>query len=259
MYKIEIVAGLKNTMDRGYTLEQAIQSFINAGYAREDVMDAAERLRKEPALSMQVTPPEQFEEKKKSLKENGKPGFFQRLHLPHIHFASHEKTPKKSEQIPLPSEPEIEKKSEARKTPGLEVSPFRIQKIEPEERSRIKRIEMELRTKKREPEKEIRPEKPMESTAILELPKVAARKIKLEKKEITLENIKVPQIVKKHEIRLPQESTNILGLPKTPRRKSDNAIFVILIILLVMLLGALLFSFFYREKLLEIIKRLLEK
>ncbi len=259
MYKVEIVAGLKNTIDRGYTLEQAIQSFINAGYSKEDVLEAAEQLRGEPTLSMQVTPPEEFERKKSRPEENRKPGFFQRLHLPHIHFAALEKPKKHAEQIQLPSEPEIEKRSEARKTPGLEVAPFKIQKMQPEEKSRIRRIEIELRTKKRWPEKEFILKKPMESTAILELPKVAARKVKMERKEITLENIKVPQIVKKHEIRLPQETTDVLGLPKTPRRKSDNIIFVILIILLVMLLGALLFSFFYREKLLEIIKQLLEK
>ena len=39
--KEEIVAGLRNAMERGYSLEQAIQSFINAGYNPLDVREAA--------------------------------------------------------------------------------------------------------------------------------------------------------------------------------------------------------------------------
>lgn len=40
----EIVAGLKNAMERGYTLEQAIQSFINAGYNPQEVKAAGDSL-----------------------------------------------------------------------------------------------------------------------------------------------------------------------------------------------------------------------
>lgn len=36
----EIFAGLRNAMDRGASLEQAMQSFINAGYNQEDVRAA---------------------------------------------------------------------------------------------------------------------------------------------------------------------------------------------------------------------------
>ena len=41
MPKEEIIAGLKQAIERGYNLEQAKQSFINAGYSREEVEEAA--------------------------------------------------------------------------------------------------------------------------------------------------------------------------------------------------------------------------
>ncbi len=258
MYKVEIVAGLKSTMDRGYTLEQAIQTFINAGYPKEDVLDSAERLRKEPVLIMQVTPPLEVKEKKptKGLVEE-KPSLFHRLHLPHIHFHLPQRK-EKLEQIKIPVSPKAEseeKKSEVKRMAFLEeASP--IQKIHPEERFRIKELELKLRTKKYEPEK--KPGARVETTAILELPKVAPRKVKLEKRPIALEKVKVPKIVQKHEVRIQPERTAILELPKSRPRKSDNAIFIILIILLMMLLGALIFSFLYQEILLEIIQKILE-
>lgn len=37
----EITSGLKNAIERGYSLELAIQSFINAGYNRQDVLDSS--------------------------------------------------------------------------------------------------------------------------------------------------------------------------------------------------------------------------
>ncbi len=59
----EIVAGLKNAMARGTSLEQAVQSFINAGYNSSEVSEAANFLSnsamnianpavKSPALSL---------------------------------------------------------------------------------------------------------------------------------------------------------------------------------------------------------------
>ncbi len=39
--KDELVSGLKNAIERGSSLEQAIQSFLNAGYSPTDVSDAA--------------------------------------------------------------------------------------------------------------------------------------------------------------------------------------------------------------------------
>ncbi len=40
----EIWAGLKNAMERGATLEQAVQSFINSGYSPGEVQEAAKAL-----------------------------------------------------------------------------------------------------------------------------------------------------------------------------------------------------------------------
>ena len=38
----EILAGIKNAIERGYSLEQAVQSFINAGYNAMEVRNIAE-------------------------------------------------------------------------------------------------------------------------------------------------------------------------------------------------------------------------
>jgi len=42
--KSEIIAGLKNAVERGYPLEAAIQTFINSGYNRQDVLDSAKNI-----------------------------------------------------------------------------------------------------------------------------------------------------------------------------------------------------------------------
>ena len=42
--KNEILAGLKNALDRGQSLEQAIHSFINAGYNPQEVREVARTL-----------------------------------------------------------------------------------------------------------------------------------------------------------------------------------------------------------------------
>ena len=44
MNKEQILAGLKNAIERGYSLELAKQSFINAGYNPRDVEEAANEL-----------------------------------------------------------------------------------------------------------------------------------------------------------------------------------------------------------------------
>lgn len=44
MEKAEITAGIKNAISRGYSLEQAKQSFLNAGYNAEDVEDSVKIL-----------------------------------------------------------------------------------------------------------------------------------------------------------------------------------------------------------------------
>ena len=41
MAREDIIAGLRNALERGFSLEQAVQSFINAGYYPMDVQEAA--------------------------------------------------------------------------------------------------------------------------------------------------------------------------------------------------------------------------
>ncbi len=56
--KPEIVAGLKNAVERGYPLQQAIQSFINSGYNRQDVLDSANIINASVISKMPATPAE---------------------------------------------------------------------------------------------------------------------------------------------------------------------------------------------------------
>jgi len=44
MVKEELISGMKNALARGYSIEQAKQSFINAGYSRDEVDAAASSL-----------------------------------------------------------------------------------------------------------------------------------------------------------------------------------------------------------------------
>jgi hypothetical protein len=61
MERSEIVAGLRNAIDRGYSIDLAIQSFISAGYNKQDVLDSAASIggvmMQHPQLSQpQITP-----------------------------------------------------------------------------------------------------------------------------------------------------------------------------------------------------------
>jgi len=40
----EIMSGLRNAIERGYSLDLAVQSFMNAGYNKQDVLDSAKML-----------------------------------------------------------------------------------------------------------------------------------------------------------------------------------------------------------------------
>lgn len=44
MERPEIIEGLKHAIDRGYSLDIAVSSFINAGYNRQDVIDSSRKL-----------------------------------------------------------------------------------------------------------------------------------------------------------------------------------------------------------------------
>ena len=56
----DIYGGLRNAMSKGSTLEQAVRSFINAGYSEAEVMEVA-KIFTDGALSVtsQATPPAQ--------------------------------------------------------------------------------------------------------------------------------------------------------------------------------------------------------
>lgn len=40
----DIISGLRNAVERGYSIELAVQSFVNAGYSKQDVLDSAKLL-----------------------------------------------------------------------------------------------------------------------------------------------------------------------------------------------------------------------
>lgn len=50
MVREDIVAGLKNAVERGESLEEAKQSFISAGYSKEDVEEASSLIQSSSAL-----------------------------------------------------------------------------------------------------------------------------------------------------------------------------------------------------------------
>ena len=52
----DIIGGLRNAIVRGQTLQQAMQSFINAGYAKEDVEEAARNIRSNQSSSSILSP-----------------------------------------------------------------------------------------------------------------------------------------------------------------------------------------------------------
>lgn len=59
MPKQDIVAGLKNALEHGSSPEQAKQSFINAGYSREEIEEAAQFIHSGsvPAIGEAEIPP----------------------------------------------------------------------------------------------------------------------------------------------------------------------------------------------------------
>ena len=54
--KEELLGGLKNAIERGSSLEKAVQSMINSGYNPKEVREAADLLTKGGAISMIAKP-----------------------------------------------------------------------------------------------------------------------------------------------------------------------------------------------------------
>lgn len=53
MVRQDIIAGLRNAVQRGFTMQQAMQSYINAGYNAQEVQQAAAHLSKGQAPPIQ--------------------------------------------------------------------------------------------------------------------------------------------------------------------------------------------------------------
>ena len=68
MEKLEVIGGLKNAIERGYSLEKAKQSFLNAGYNPRDVEDSANSL-KAGVLTLNTQPSETEKPTKTTLPE----------------------------------------------------------------------------------------------------------------------------------------------------------------------------------------------
>ena len=52
----EILSGLRIALERGYTLDSAVQSFLNAGYNPAEVHEAAATLARGPSAQIPVQP-----------------------------------------------------------------------------------------------------------------------------------------------------------------------------------------------------------
>jgi hypothetical protein len=64
--KQEIISGIKNAMERGYSLDLAVQSFANAGYSKQDVEDSARVLGYSGGILAQTSPQPQAPHKVQS-------------------------------------------------------------------------------------------------------------------------------------------------------------------------------------------------
>ncbi len=69
MARQDLIAALRNALERGETLQEAVQSFVNAGYNKREVEEAAVELQgkkpsKRPFAPLPVSVPTPLEEKK---------------------------------------------------------------------------------------------------------------------------------------------------------------------------------------------------
>ena len=69
MVNQEIVEGLRLALSRGYSLENAMMSFYNAGYKKEDIEDAARELYRHPSISISHPEKKTPEELRKPVEE----------------------------------------------------------------------------------------------------------------------------------------------------------------------------------------------
>jgi len=65
--KEELIGGIKNALDRGQPIEEAVQSLINSGYNEKEVRAAAEMVSSGTATTMLKEPEEPKEREEKKL------------------------------------------------------------------------------------------------------------------------------------------------------------------------------------------------
>lgn len=61
--KEDILEGLRNALSKGETLQQAMQSFYNAGYEVKDIQEAARELQSKTPQTLQNTNPKEIHNK----------------------------------------------------------------------------------------------------------------------------------------------------------------------------------------------------
>ncbi|MEM3074512.1 MAG: hypothetical protein QW727_01050 [Candidatus Pacearchaeota archaeon] len=54
MVRIDIIAGLKNAVERGYSLQQAKQTLLNSGYSQNDIDEATNYLLGTPNIRQNI-------------------------------------------------------------------------------------------------------------------------------------------------------------------------------------------------------------
>ena len=55
MEKPDIIKGIKAALDRGFSIEKIINSYVKAGYNREDVIDSAKRVASDEGIELPVS------------------------------------------------------------------------------------------------------------------------------------------------------------------------------------------------------------
>jgi len=114
MVNRDIVEGLRNALSRGNTLEQAMMSFFNAGYKKEEIEEAARALHEHPSQPLSHPQKPTPEEIKK----------------PVVKSLSPELHPKPQAKPPEISKPSEVKPEEKPKTPEKQVVSKYEEKIE---------------------------------------------------------------------------------------------------------------------------------
>jgi len=74
MARQDIVSGLRNAVERGYSIDVAISSFVNSGYKKEEVEEAAAYIGNLPAIAPQKKITQQIPAMPNAIQETSTPG-----------------------------------------------------------------------------------------------------------------------------------------------------------------------------------------